>query len=436
MKRLTAVFLILGLMICLIPSLGEEQLPTTPEEILAAYPGYEISNGILDPKEPMNKHSKKLYQNGCAIAPGLSLDKNTPFIALILDAGKGNAPNYVTVETEYSVYDFEAIEKAKNGEKTVFMMYDSRFWEMLREINQSAEAVKVTYRSKKNAKGKTFTINEEQRKILRVFYRTWDKMLLDVNNLVNYTATMKMLQGAFDYKLTVRHIKDLPAPTINPDAENYETVKTDKQPADGSGAEGKGSEVSLHAGVKLGMGIREVVQAETDAGNTVYNASPNAKGIKVSPDKADTVQLPWGMLYYYGKLAGGDKNSHAAYKFNDARILTSVQYFIHSSSKKDGKKLYDQIEETLKGKYGEPGASAASKTKLDAGKELSKVASYRDITRIADYSQWLVRQPDGSAILIEHIFQSSSTNGEYNFMNYVIHVESNESQSGSLEDDL
>lgn len=435
MKKLFAVLLVLGLMLGMTSSLGEEELPTTPEEILAAYPGYEISEGILDPKEPMSKHNKNLYQGGCAFAPGLSLDKNTPFIALILDAGKNNAPNFVTVETEYSVYEFEAVQKAKNGGKTTFMLYDSRFWDMLREMDQSAEAVKITYRSKKNAKGKPITLNDEQRKIIRIFYRTWNKMLLDVN-LVNYAKTMKILQDMYNYNLVVIHIKDMPAPTVNPEAENYETVKTDEQPADGKESAGEATEVSLHGGVKLGMGIREVVQTETDAGNVIYNASPNAKGIKVSPDQAETVKLPWGMLYYYGKLAGGDKDSHANYKFTDARILNRVEYYIHSGSKKDGEKLFGKIEETLKEKYGEPGASAAAKKKMDVDAEFSKVSSYKDITRIADYSQWLIKQPDGSAILIEHIFQGSSTNGEFNFMNYVILEGNSGSGSDSLGDDL
>jgi len=198
---------------------------------------------------------------------------------------------------------------------------------------------------------------------------------------------------------------------------------------------GEETEVTLHAGVKLGMGIREVVQAETDAGNTVYNASPNAKGVRVSPEEAESVSLPWGMLYYYGKVAGGDADSHANYSFNEDRVLTKVQYFIRSS-KKERKKLYDQIEDTLAKKYGKPGASAATRTKLVSDGELSKVASYVDIRRIADYSQWIVEQPDGTRILIEHIFQDSSTNGEYNFMNYVIIDSDSDSGSSSLEDDL
>ena len=432
-RRLISVLLILMLLSAAVSVLAEEQETMTSEEILAAYSGYEISDGILGPKAPASKYNKKLYQNGCTMLPALSLDKNTPFLMLLMEAGKNAAPNFITVETEFSVYDFEASQKAKNGGATTFALYDSRFWTMMKEIGLSS-VVKVTFRSKQNAKGKSFKLSKEQQTLLSIFYKTWDKMLLDVN-VVTYGKTMEILGNSFKYNLVVRHIKDIPTPTPNPEAESYETVKTEDPAADSTEPAGDGTEVKLHAGVKLGMGIREVVQVETDAGNIVYNASPNAKGVKVSPDEAETVKLPWGMLYYYGKLAGGDKDSHANYGFDDTRKLTKVQYFIHSS-KNDAKKLYDQIEDALKEKYGEPGASAKTKTKLDAGSDVSKVASYKDITKIADYSQWMIRQPDGSMILIEHIYQASSTNGEFNFMNYVLIPSDNGSETPNLGDDL
>ncbi len=191
--------------------------------------------------------------------------------------------------------------------------------------------------------------------------------------------------------------------------------------------------LSLHAGVQLGMTIREVVQAEVDAGNTVVNKDPKAGGIAISPDEAETVNLSFGMLYYYGELAGGNKKSHANYKFDGQRILNAVNYFINSS-KNDGRKLYDQIEKLLKEKYGEPSTSAATKTRLDVSAEVSKVSSYKDMARIADFSQWIVNQTDGISILIEHVYQASSSNGEYNFVNYAILDES--SKGKSIGDDL
>jgi hypothetical protein len=84
MRRLISVLLILMLLSAAVSVLAEEQETMTSEEILAAYSGYEISDGILGPKAPASKYNKKLYQNGCTMLPALSLDKNTPFLMLLM----------------------------------------------------------------------------------------------------------------------------------------------------------------------------------------------------------------------------------------------------------------------------------------------------------------------------------------------------------------
>ena len=77
----------------------------------------------------------------------------------------------------------------------------------------------------------------------------------------------------------------------------------------------------------------------------------------------------------------------------------------------------------MRDKYGEPVASSSTKTILDLNKDISEVTYknnlHKDITKIGDYSQWIVKQADGSIILIEHIYQGNTTNSEYNYVNYV-----------------
>lgn len=198
---------------------------------------------------------------------------------------------------------------------------------------------------------------------------------------------------------------------------------------------GEEKEVSLHAGVKPGMGILEVVQTEADAGNKLVNASPNAGGKEVTADNAESIELPFNRLYYYGKVAGGDSDSHANFFFNDERILTKVEYFIRSSKGK-ARKLYNQIEEALRNNYGKPDTTAAARKKLDLGSDVSKVSSYRNIASIGDYSQWIVTQPDGSKVLIEHVFQQASSNKEFNFVNYVLLDTDVETEADRMEKDL
>ena len=165
---------------------------------------------------------------------------------------------------------------------------------------------------------------------------------------------------------------------------------------------------SLHGEVKLGMGKGEVIQAETDAGNVLFES-----GDKVAtPDKAEEK----GWLYYYGEVAGGNPQSWVTYAFDDQNELTRIMYFIKTISSTEGRKLFEQIEKTLKKEYGEPIASAALKTRLDIDGLVSTLSKNHKTD--ADYSQWIINQEDGTLVLIEHAYKPFSTNDVFNEIDY------------------
>ena len=400
----------------------------TPQQIRQKYPGYMIEDDVLQPID-MNKSSVgELFVDKYAIAPALALSKGSPFLMLLINAGSSNVANYVTVTTEYAIYEFQANEMKDKGDIQVFCFYNMSLAEMLKHISMS-EVVEINIRSGRSTQGKTFELSENQKVICGEFFYMFEEMLRS-ENLVNLALVYMIAEGTINHHPVVTKLKDEPEDT---EVVEPETVSVDYV-AHGNDASGEvvystanGTlDFSLHSGVKLGSGIGEVVQKETDAGCTLMTTlTKEAK--KATPQNAETLELPYDKLYFTGPVAGSDSDSHINYSFTtNTKSLYRAQYFLRSSSNTK-EESYNAFHEKLVKIYGDPVGTAKDGTlweytyndvSYNEFKPLSNIASYVKLSSLEDYSQWVLTGSDGSVILIEHLFQSSSTNREFNLINY------------------
>lgn len=411
----------------------------TLERLMEKYPQYGIEDGTLDipDKKISKKYMGDYYVSNYTVVPllaGVDGRKNdTPFLALVFDSGSKNCANYISVDTGYAVYEFQAKEIRKAGKHQPFSLLDRELIQMVREMTVS-EKTEISMRTKKNGKAVSFELSDRQKELLTDFYDAYN-VLLGKTNVTQAALVMSLLSASFDYKVHTVRLKSLQAATTtpNPEATEYTQEGLGEQEAM------KKDNLSLHAGVQLGMGIREVAEKEAAAGNELINKSKKYGGKTVTVQNAETVDLPYGMLYYEGKVAGGDGQSHANFSFSEgSRILTALQYYIHSAEK-DSKKMSEKIVTMLKDKYGDPIASKTNKKMLDVDKSVSEVVSAQDVTLIDDYSQWLIELEGGSKVLIEYIYKTKPIlKGMYNTVKYVLldHDFASNPGGGSMEDDL
>ena len=363
---------------------------------------------------------------------------------LIINAGSGNVANYVTIRTDYAVYDFQAVNNLKKGAIQTFSFFDMKYADMMRHISISDE-VTVTLKSSAGAKGKTFRMNAAQKEIFTVFYETYN-MMLENTNLASLAFVYQICLSTMDHHLTVTKLKDEPrSGPETPEMVSVEAETAADEPAvngisteagaDVPGVQnlmpvvytsgGKQVKVKLHSGVKLNYGIRTVVDLETTAGCKLQNSNTDSKQF-ATVDNAMTIELPFNMLYMHGTVAGGDNDSHINYSFTkDTRKLFRTQYYIRCAESRQ-KQMYADLEAKLRSIYGEPVCTRETLTLWEYSKAevaanqyrpISNLAAYRDLSLLPDYSQWVLNGSDGSVILIEHVFQRSSLR-EYNLINY------------------
>ncbi len=225
-------------------------------------------------------------------------------------------------------------------------------------------------------------------------------------------------------------------------------------------------EFTLHNGTKFGMSMQDVADAELSKG---FSVSPEGDG-----------------LYGEGTIAGRSPSA-VRYFFDENEKLVHCDYFIYlnqQNSSNNGD--YTSTNESLISKYGTPVATEETGTPLAVYSDLSP--SVKGLFKMDDtgypvtgesisgeiytvpigddgknaklvmyecprYSQWLIEQADGTAILIDHCYiierYHFSINGElapgddylsyYEMINYTLlsaeEVESlNESTDKAMDD--
>lgn len=226
-------------------------------------------------------------------------------------------------------------------------------------------------------------------------------------------------------------------------------------------------EFTLHNGTKFGMSMQDVAAAELSKG---FSVSPEGDG-----------------LYGEGIIAGRSPSA-VRYFFDENEKLVHCDYFIfldHQNSSNNGN--YASTNESLISKYGTPIATKETGTSLSVHSDFSpsvkglfamdntgypmtgesisgeiytvpigsdgknaKLVMYE----CPRYSQWLIEQADGTAILIDHCYiierYHFSTNGElapgddylsyYEMINYTLlsteDVESLDESTNKAMDDL
>ena len=196
-------------------------------------------------------------------------------------------------------------------------------------------------------------------------------------------------------------------------------------------------EVKLHSGVQIGMGIREIVQCETEAGNELSNNHH----IMITAENAETVELPDYCMIYQGSVAGGNENSVIYYYLkSEDRSLYCINYYI--GSKDDERwKTYERLEASLTGIYGPPSLTAPNQELLYPSSMivpyardqnlLSMLAKSQYLTNYEDYTQRILLGNDGSILLIEHALNPHMLKGNYNIIQYSVYNASLFSDSDS-----
>lgn len=400
----------------------------TSQQIRQKYPGYIIESDVLQPRDMTKSSVGELFVDKYAIAPALALSKGSPFLMLLINAGSSNVANYVTITTEFAKYEFQASETKNKGEVQVFCFYNMSLAEMMKHIGMS-DVVEINIRSGRNTQGKTFELSENQKVICGEFYALYEDLLRD-ENLVNLALVYMLAEMNINHYPVVTKLKDEPkdVENIQPEAVTVDYVTPDTEASDEvvfSTTNGT-LDFSLHSGVKLGSGIRDVVQRETDAG-CVLKTSMTKDAKKATSQNAETLELPYNMLYFTGPVAGGDSDSHINYSFTtNTKTLYRAQYYLRSDSNAK-EESYKAFHDKLVKIYGTPVGTAKDGTlweytyndvSYNEFKPISNIASYVKLSNLADYSQWVLTGSDGSVILIEHLFQNFSTNREYNLINY------------------
>ena len=468
MKKMLSLLLVVILLTASLPASAASNAPTAAE-LRKKYPGYFVSDNILMPNPAKASQMKNLYSGNCCFLPAISLNAKAPLLMFVAYAGSGNVANYLQVTTDYAIYEFQTNKTAKKGERTTFGCFDGQLSNMIHAIGIS-DAVSVSMRSSKNGKAQIIRLNDQQRTIFHEFYQLYNELLAQSPNPIGVAMAHSILAKSTDYKIKVKQLKKMP-PAVSGNSQSTSETKpgakaenhsvqislsdslsdskaeaTQAQAVTYTGSNGP-VDIKLHSGVRLGMTAQQLVQCETDAGCELLNAAETVGGIAVTPQTANTVSLPYGQLCYYGPVGGGDKDSHANSSLgNDDRILYRVQYFIRCDADKQ-QSTYDRIEASLKKNYGEATTTAAQKKVWEESYlevpyssfyrgYLSEIAEYDNVSRIADYSQWVIEGSDGSVILIEHVYQASSTNREYNLVNYALYKASLFDAAYSGEDDF
>lgn len=424
-KRLVSLLLVLVLVVSMLPASADETM--TSQKILQKYPGYYVEDNILQPKDMTKAMVGELFVGNYCIAPGISLTKGSPFLVLFISAGPSNVANYVTVETEYARYDFQASEMKKDGSVQVFCLYDMAFFDMMKHIRMS-ETASINVRTGRGTPGKTLEFSDAQKEICGEFYDLMNEILQN-EDLVSLALVYMVCETTIDHKLSVTKLKDEPK---EPEVETVNVTANYAEPAEKTEEEVVYStpngplDFALHSGVKLGSKIADVVDKETRAGCILLTSLTNSAQ-KATVSNVAKLNLPYDSLYYKGPVAGGDDDSRICYKFTQYDKMLYCTHYILRTAGMEKEESYKTFHDKLVKVYGEPVGTAKdntlweytyNKVGYNDQKPVSKIASYVNVSNLADYSQWVLTGSDGSVILIEHIFQNLSSNGEYNLINY------------------
>ncbi len=184
-------------------------------------------------------------------------------------------------------------------------------------------------------------------------------------------------------------------------------------------------DISVHAGVKLGMSKEEVYNLETLAGNTLYTSSNQSGKLVTSFDDVRELES----FAFKGTVAG-ISDSIITYLFRmDTDTLYTVTYAFPlpkgaQSTAKERQDAFDSIEASYVKKYGEATASKASGTywkpaliiKLDYGRNIS---SFTFKQPFVDYAHRVYYGSDNSVILIEHYMFSNL--GGLDYVKYILY---------------
>ena len=173
----------------------------------------------------------------------------------------------------------------------------------------------------------------------------------------------------------------------------------------------------LHNGITFGMSRSEVKKIEGDEGFTTEDVEDKTYGSK-NYGKPDPKYLN-----VYGRIAGID-DSRILYYFDDSKLFFCRYFFSDGATNKSNEVVaadYVMISNALIEKYGEPEYTKKNGYKLYFGghyknqlvtglDEVEFDKKCGDFSELADYEQWLLKQPDGSYVLIDHYILVSSIN--------------------------